>query len=191
MSPKSSVSFKKLRQLATSAVRLPLPAGGSPVREPLEVVRRFTKAWNRHDADGIAELFTDDVDFVNVVGLWWTSPRSIRRAHKRGFERMFGATELVVEKLKLRWLGEDAALVHARWRMTGQVDPEGQPAQARRGIASVVVQRLADDSWIAVSWQNTDIAPSADTNLNVAGKLAPSSYLERPPADPEPAEDPS
>ena len=182
--PKSG--FKKLRRFAEDAVRLPLPDGPSLIVEPLDVIRRFAKAWNRKDASAIGQLFAEDADFINVVGLWWTSPRSIKRAHKRGFEQMFGDSELNIEKLKLRWLGTDAALVHARWSLEGQNDPEGQPALPRRGIISVVLQRLEDGGWIAVSWQNTDIAPAADTNLNVGGTLTPTSYLK--PAPTEPAE---
>ena len=180
--------FKKLRRLAEAAGRLPLPAAAGPLEHPLEVIRRFVKAWNAKDAAGIGALFAEDADFVNVVGLWWGSARSIRKAHQRGFEVMYADSTLAVEKLKLRWLGEDGALVHARWRLTGQVAPDGEPGGIRRGIASVVLQRLADDSWIAVSWHNTDIAPAADTNLSSAGTLAPANYLPMPPADPVEAE---
>jgi len=174
--------FKKLRQFAESATRLPLPSGPSPIREPLDVISAFVTAWNAGDATAIGELFAEDADFVNVVGLWWSSARSIRKAHKRGFELMYGGSALIAEKLKLRPLGEDAALVHARWRLEGQVTPSGEPAEIRRGIASVVVQRLADGTWIAVSWHNTDIARAADTNLNIEGVVTPASYLPVPSA---------
>ena len=32
---------------------------------------RQQDAWNRHDANAYAALFTDDGDCVNVVGWWW------------------------------------------------------------------------------------------------------------------------
>jgi len=183
--------FKKARRFAEMAVRLPLPSGPSPAKTPLDVVGRFVKAWNAGDAGAIGELFAEDADFVNVVGLWWTSSRSIRKAHKRGFQLMYGSSELSIEKLKLRSLGEDAALVHARWRLEGQVTPEGDPAGVRRGIASVVTQRLDDGTWLAVSWHNTDIARSADTNLSLEGVVTPASYLPTLPPAPEKDEEPT
>jgi uncharacterized protein (TIGR02246 family) len=34
------------------------------------VVRAFEKAWNAHDMDAMAALFTEDAEWVAVVG-WW------------------------------------------------------------------------------------------------------------------------
>ncbi|MFZ0529124.1 MAG: SgcJ/EcaC family oxidoreductase [Propionicimonas sp.] len=177
-----SRKFKKLRQLAELGKRLPLPTGPSPIKAPLDVVNRFAKAWNAGDAGAIGALFAEDADFINVVGLWWESARSIRKAHKRGFQLMYPGSVLAVEKLKQRMLGADAAVVHARWRIEGQVTPGGEPAELRRGIASVVLQRLETGTWIVVSWHNTDIARAADTNLSIAGVVTPTSYLPPPPA---------
>lgn len=186
--PKSPKRLKQLKRLAQLREYLPLPSGPTPLQAPLDVATAFVKAWNAGDAKAIAELFAEDADFVNVVGLWWTSRRSIRRAHKRGFERIFRGSELTVEKLSLRMLGADAAVVHARWRVSGQLDPEGEPAEGRRGVISWVLQRLDDGTWICVNSQNTDIAAAADTNLSVGGVVTPTSYLERAPVDPGPAQ---
>ncbi len=175
--------LKKLKKLAQLKEYLPLPSGPTPLSAPLDIASAFVKAWNAGNAKAIGELFAEDADFVNVVGLWWTSRRSIKRAHKRGFERIFGGSTLSIEKLSQRRLGEDAAVVHARWRVEGQLDPDGEPAEGRRGVITWVLQRLADDTWICVSSQNTDIAIAADTNVNVAGVVTPTSYLERAATD--------
>ena len=176
---------KKLRQLmVTSERRLPLPlTGRRPLREPADVVRAFAKAWKRRDAEAIADLFVDDADFVNVVGLWWRSRRSIRRAHEYGFEHAFARADLTLDKLSQRILGDDVAVVHAQWRLTGQVDPDGNETGSRRGVLSAVVTRLADGSWIGVSCHNTDTAHAADTNISVEGQLGPVSYIPVPPKD--------
>lgn len=173
--------IKKLIRLAQLRQHLPLPLGPTVLQAPLDMAVAFTKAWNAGDAKAIAALFAEDADFVNVVGLWWTSRRSIKRAHKRGFERIFGGSTMTLEKVSLRMLGADAAVVHARWRVEGQLDPAGAPAESRRGVFSWVLQRLADDTWICVSSQNTDIAIAADTNLSVDGVIIPTSYLEPAP----------
>lgn len=166
--------------------RLPLPSGPAPIKAPLDVVTRFAKAWNDGDATAIGELFVEDADFVNVVGLWWTSRRSIRRALARGFEEWFAGSTFTVDKLSQRLLGSDGAVVLARWRIEGQRDPEGEPAPARRGVATVVLQQLADGTWLCVSWHNTDISPAADTNLVVDGVVTPTSYIVPQPGTPDP-----
>ncbi len=176
---KTSKRLKKLRALAELGERLPLPSGPTPIKAPLDVVTRFVKAWNAGDAAAIGELFADDADFVNVVGLWWTSRRAIRRALKRGFVGWFRGSEFTVEKLSQRLVGDDGAVVLARWRIDGQSDLAGEPAPPRRGVATVVLQRLDDGTWLCVAWHNTDIAAAADTNLIVDGVVTPTSYLDR------------
>ena len=102
--------MKKLKQLAALGGRLPLPSGPTPLKAPLDRASRFTKGWNAGYAKAISELFAEDADFVNVVGLRWTSRRSIRWALKRGSA---GST-LAVEELSRCLLGTNAALVIAR-----------------------------------------------------------------------------
>ena len=43
-----------------------------------DVTRAFFDAWNAQDLDWLADLFVEDADFVNVVGIWWTTRRQIR-----------------------------------------------------------------------------------------------------------------
>lgn len=179
----SKKKFKKLRRLAELTERLPLPSS-APVRllEPLDLVQAFVEAWEDEDADALAALFAEDADFVNVVGLWWTSRTSIRKAHQYGFDRIYDKAKLAIEKVAERRLGEDVAVVHARWRMTGQLSPSGEDADPRRGVISATLIRLEDGSWLAVSFQNTDIAAAADTLLSQDGRLTPASYLGGPSA---------
>lgn len=169
--------LKRLKELAAVAARLPLPAGPTPIKAPLDIASKFTKAWNAGDAKAISELFAEDADFVNVVGLWWTSRRSIRRALKRGFAEWFAGSTFTVEKLSQRLLGSEAAVIIARWRIEGQKNPDGEVADTRRGLATVAMQQLEDGTWLCVSCHFTDIAPAADTNLMVAGVVTPTSYI--------------
>lgn len=174
---KASKRLKKLKKLAEWSPRLPLPSGPTPIKAPLDVVTRFSSAWGDGDARAIGELFAEDADFINVVGLWWTSRRSIVRALQRGFEDWFAGSDFILEKLSQRLVGTEGAVVVARWRIEGQRDPDGEPAPARRGVATVVLQRLADGTWLCVAWHNTDIAWSADTNVVVDGVVTPTSYI--------------
>jgi len=169
--------LKRLKQLAALGQRLPLPSGPAPLKAPLDIASKFTRAWNAGDAKAISELFAEDADFVNVVGLWWTSRRSIRRALKRGFAEWFAGSTFTVEKLSQRLLGSDACLIIARWRIEGQRDPDGELTETRRGLATVAMQQLEDGTWLCVSCHFTDIAAAADTNLVVGGVVTPTSYL--------------
>lgn len=135
---------------------------GPGLPEPGLVARAFAEAWADRDARAIADLFVDDADFVNVVGLWWRSRDRIERAHAYGFERIFGASTMTLRGVRTRRLGDDVAVVHADWRITGQSAPAGQEVGERAGIFVFVLRRDAD-GWRAVAAQNTDRVPGADT----------------------------
>ena len=149
------------------------------VAEPLAIAEGFAAAWNTADADALAALFTADADFVNVVGLWWTDRRQIRNNHAYGFRRMFPNTTISFNRLKVRMLGNDVAVIHASWTMSGQIAPDGQPAGTRRGVISFTTALQSTGQWLAVSAQNTDAAPGMQTHLATQEGLEPETYANR------------
>ena len=132
---------------------------------PEAVVRGWEDAWNRADADALADLFAEDAEFVNVVGLWWHDRANIRGAHAFGFARIFPGSRITMDEPRVRLLGTDAAVVQSRWHLVGQVTPDGEPAGDRDGILTFVLERRLG-GWITVAAQNTDIEPGAQTHLN-------------------------
>ncbi len=143
-----------------------------------EMPDRFVSAWNDRDAGAIADLFAEDADFVNVVGLWWSDRESIRKAHEYGLRVIFPDSNLSVVRRKVRYLSDDVAVVHARMRLRGQSDAGDTSAFGRQTVFTFVMQRRSDaDGWICVSAQNTDIVMGAETNLRTGdGELKGVSY---------------
>lgn len=139
------------------------------------VVRGFIDCWVARDADGLAALFVDDADFVNVVGLWWRTPRAIRKAHAYGFDRIFQNARLEILELKRRQLRDDVAIIHVLSRLDGQTAPDGGEAGPRTTVLSFVTA-LEGGAWRIVSAQNTDRIDGADTHLAGSGGTAPASY---------------
>lgn len=135
------------------------------MQRPEDVVPAWERAWNAGDADAIGQLFVEDADFVNVVGLWWHDRGSIRDAHAFGFARMFPGSHMEMREPRVRHLGSGAAVVQCQWHMTGQVDPHGTRVDDRQGIFTFVMQRR-EAGWFAVAAHNTDIRPGAQTNIN-------------------------
>ncbi|MEB4614550.1 YybH family protein [Leucobacter sp. M11] len=148
------------------------------MHEPADVVPAWQDAWNRADADHLAALFAEDADFVNVVGLWWHDRSSIRDAHDFGFRTIFPGSVITMAEPRVRRLGTDAAVVQSRWHLTGQISPAGEAAGPREGIFTFVLERRTQ-GWVAVTAQNTDIAPGAQTHLNSAAGQSPVHYRPR------------
>ena len=141
---------------------------------PEDFPAAFAAAWMARDGAAIAALFAEDADFVNVVGIWWRDRAAIARAHDHALHSFFRHTTLRPGRVRLRRLGADAAVVHCRLRLDGQLTPDGAEAGPRQSILIAVLVR-SPQGWQAVAAQNTDIAPGAETQLNDDG-LDPVDY---------------
>lgn len=133
------------------------------VDNPRDIAGAFAEAWMARDADALARLFAPDADFVNVVGIWWEDREAIRTAHHYGLTTFFRHSRLVVGRTKLRRIGEDAAVVHARMSLTGQRAPDGSEAGRRTTILAFVMAQQQDGGWLCVAAQNTDVVPGRET----------------------------
>ena len=111
---------------------------------PEDLPRLFVEAWNKKDPDALASLFDSHAEFVNVTGLWWHDRASIRKAHAYGLERIFNASTLTVDELRVKQLSDDVAIVHAAMTLSGQtaIAAIRQPG-ARKTIFSFVAHRVA------------------------------------------------
>ncbi len=146
-------------------------------RIPEEIPKLFVEYWNLKDASGIASLFKEDAEFVNVVGLWWHNKTDIEKAHKYGLEVIFKASTLKLTRVKKRVLSENIAVVHAKFRLTGQapVNDVLQP-QDRYNIFTFVCSRVGD-FWMCEAAHNTDIVPGKETNvIDSTGKFKSVDY---------------
>ena len=146
---------------------------------PRGIAEGFAAAWNAADPVALAALFTEDADFVNVVGMWWTTREQIRDNHAYGFRHMFPDTVMVLDRVTVRGLGSDVAVVHAGWTMNGQITPAGERAGTRRGVISFTTVRQDSGQWLAVSAQNTDAVPGMQTHVATGEGLAPETYAPR------------
>ena len=115
-------------------------------------------AWNRRDAAGYANLFTEDGDAVNVLGWWWKGREEIEQKLSAAFAFVFAESRLEITEVEVRLLGSDYAVAHVRWTMEGAKAPPGSPDPPREGI-QLQILRKADDGWRIVSFQNTSSIP--------------------------------
>ncbi len=135
----------------------------------------FLAAWSAHDAAALGPLFAADGDFVNVTGLWWHGPERIVRVHATAFDTYFARAALEEERLEARALGPEAGLARMKVRMSGQIAPDGNPAEDRRAMLLAVVRR-GPEGWRIAAMQTTDVAPGAETMVADAAGLHPASY---------------
>ncbi|MBZ9761497.1 SgcJ/EcaC family oxidoreductase [Mesorhizobium sp. CA8] len=111
------------------------------VNRPEDAATAFADAWNRHDIDDFAALFSEDANFVNVVGMWWKNRAEIEAAHRATHETMFRDSRLQGVVSPVVELSPGVASVHYRWTLTGASAPDGSPAGTREGILLLVVKK--------------------------------------------------
>ena len=144
---------------------------------PAEIPGHFADAWNARDPETLAGLFSEDADFVNVVGLWWDNRKDIKRAHAYGLEKIFAKSTLKPGRTKVRQINGSTAVVHARWHLKGQTDKAGNLLEDRRTVMVFVAQKTPE-GWIVVACQNTDIVPGKETFAARDGKLQAENYRD-------------
>lgn len=152
-----------------------------PVLQPQEIPEEFKEAWNRYDPDGIANLFVDNADFINVTGKWWENKEDIWKAHDFGLRLIFQHSKMEVLKVKVKMLRKDIAIVHAHIRITGQTEKEVDEAGLRETMFLFVARKM-NGEWLCESAQNTDIVFGKQTNIRGEdGNLKSVSYKENSP----------
>lgn len=123
------------------------------------VVSAVVEAWNRHDMRAYSAQFTEDADFVNVVGMHFRGRPQIEAVHADLHRTIFRNSILRAASATVRPVNDQTALAHVAWEMTGA---EGLPgwnvAELRKGVMSLVLVRTGD-RWLITAAQNTDAVP--------------------------------
>jgi uncharacterized protein (TIGR02246 family) len=129
----------------------PGPADEAAVRK---VIEDFAGAWNRHDAKAMAELHTEDVNFINIFGTW---PRGGRNGLQMGLARYhagpFSQSTMKIRTEQIRFLAPNVAVVH------GTMELLNAPPDVLGECHSIRVLVKVGEKWLISSFQNTLVRP--------------------------------
>jgi uncharacterized protein (TIGR02246 family) len=130
------------------------------IAKPEDVAPALVDAWNRHDMDAFGALMAEDVEFVNVLGMWWRGRADTVGAHKQVHASIFKDSVLGGRTASVKYLRPDVALVQITWDMTGhlELDRSGNPGKPRKGVLSLVLSREGA-GWLIRGAHNTDTVP--------------------------------
>ena len=121
-------------------------------------------AWNHHDAEAFAAVFSQDADFTNVRGMGATGRAKIEAFHAPVFATIFSKSHQEYTDIKTRFLRPDVAAVDVRWKMTGAMDPQGN-LRDRDGLLNFVMEKNAG-RWEIVVLHNLEPLSSASAEVN-------------------------
>lgn len=120
------------------------------------VVAAFAEALNDRDADKLANLFSEDADFVDFLGHWQQDRNAVREGHQRAFAGLLASGTTTFSDLRESDLGKGITLCHAVWVIPAHDQPDGDPLPERHGIITFVLVETADGLRIRAA-QNTEI----------------------------------
>jgi len=126
----------------------PNPADEAAVRK---VIEDFAGAWNRHDAKAMAELHTEDVNFINVFGNWGKSRKGLEEYLGYSHRGPFAQSIMKVRTEQVRFLAPNVAVVH------GTMELLNSPPETLGEAHSIRVLVKQSGKWLISSFQNTFI----------------------------------
>ena len=126
----------------------------------------FERAWNAHEMNRLGDIVTEDVDFVNVIGLHWKGRQRALEAHVFIHQGLFKDSVWANERVTVQFIRPDVALARVEWNTRGDyvVDAKGNltPGPPRRGMFLWVVVKDGGE-WRIRAVQNTERqAPALD-----------------------------
>lgn len=116
-------------------------------------------AWNAHNIDATAELFTPDADVVNVLGWHWRSRAELKQKLGHAFNSVFARSRMTIGTVSVEFLKPDIAVAHVRWTMEGALSPTGSASNIpEQGIQTQVLVKRGG-RWRIAHFQNTNSIP--------------------------------
>jgi uncharacterized protein (TIGR02246 family) len=114
-------------------------------------------AWNQHDGEAYASLFTDDCDYIAYDGTWLRSREANARHHSKLFDSVLKGSRLVFEpEIRVVGLAPDIAIMHAFGSVL--LPWQAEVSAGRRSIQTYVLVRAAA-GWRIRSFHNARYRP--------------------------------
>ena len=115
------------------------------------LTQRVIAAWAYQDADGFADVFTEDGSMI-LPGLYRKGREEIREYLKDAFENQYKDTQVTGKPLDIRALGADVALLLTQGGVLAPGESAVSDEQAIRA-SWLVVKR--DGDWMLAAYQNS------------------------------------
>lgn len=118
-------------------------------------------AWNRHDMAAFVSYAAEDVQWVNIVGMWWKGKQQVYDALNAFHKTMF-KDRLVHEPqgTQLRMIAPNCVVATFIQTIDGFTTPSGQVQSAGRSVLTEVFVKR-NGRWLLVQAQNTTIDEEA------------------------------
>jgi uncharacterized protein (TIGR02246 family) len=139
-----------------------VPSSVSPSEEQSirAVLMDYCTCWNQHDMIGLAELFVDDAQWVNIVGMYWPSKAALVTGHTVFHRTFFQTTDIELRNVEIRNIAPDVSVAVILLKVGPFTPPDGTPRPASENRLSIILTKH-DGRWRIVHGHNTVVDPIA------------------------------
>jgi uncharacterized protein (TIGR02246 family) len=124
------------------------------------VVEGYQASWNRHDMAALAELFTDDAHWINIVGMHWPGKSAVATSHETYHRTFFQNTDIKIADVEFRTIAPDVAVAVVLLEVGPFTPPDGVPRPESEDRLSLVLTKR-NGRWRIAHGHNTVINPAA------------------------------
>ncbi|TDX82598.1 SgcJ/EcaC family oxidoreductase [Epilithonimonas xixisoli] len=131
-------------------------------------VTQMVSDWNTHEFKNMDSYMTEDVEWVNIVGMWWKGRAEVKAAHQGNFGAFFKGVPFKQKSLKTRFLTKDVAVATLISSVGEFFPPDGIDHGNNKMPASDDILTLVfvkqNEKWLIASGQNTVVDARAANN---------------------------
>jgi uncharacterized protein (TIGR02246 family) len=116
-----------------------------------DMYKAFVDAWNRHDFEALANMYSIDGDHIEPDGDHADGRAAVALLLKRQHEGVFEKTHLMLNIADIWFVTREVALVDGGYAISGIQTPDGKEIPERRGHLTSVLLFEDGKWWIVAS----------------------------------------
>jgi uncharacterized protein (TIGR02246 family) len=128
------------------------------------LVYQLEAAWNAEDGTAFAAAFTDDADFIHILGGYYTGRAAIEAGHRMIFGTIYKGSIVRYSVEKIRFVRPDVAMIFLRQHLEFFENGEPRELDAR---PTALAEKIAG-KWKVATMQNTRISEAGGTAVDRA-----------------------
>jgi uncharacterized protein (TIGR02246 family) len=125
--------------------------------EIISLLNEFVTKWNSKDLQLFGTVFTDDAEYIDIVGQIAIGKNDVIEQHRFPFEVVNKIAVFSLDNLYLRAIAQNLILVTGNWVCENSTTPKGDLLPVRSGVIQVIC-RNENNEWKISLVHNTDLS---------------------------------
>jgi uncharacterized protein (TIGR02246 family) len=125
-----------------------------------KTIASIEETWNAHDMEAMGRLFTEDAEFINVVGMHWRGRDEIMAAHAAFHKTSFKNHRLKTDSIETRSLGGGHAIAVVTTTNDSFTTPSGEVVPKRQNRQTYVLTK-GSEGWKIAHGHNVPVDAEA------------------------------